>query len=133
MINETYFNADYINYGIATFDNLASSFLTNFIMVTEAWAWNMFNLMDADLPLIGSFYCITLLVIGYFILMNLILAVIIQSFIKAQKREIEAQLQEISDEMLQDELDDDIDGDGVRDGDVLEEEFEEEEVKKQFE
>lgn len=56
----------------------------------------MFNLMDADIPFLGALYCIMMVVVGSFFLMNLILAVIIQAFIKIQKREIEEELKNLS-------------------------------------
>ena len=37
----------------------------------------MLNLMDADIPILGAFYCILIIVVGSYFLMNLILAVII--------------------------------------------------------
>jgi hypothetical protein len=42
----------------------------------------MFNLMDADIPFLAAAYCMLMVIIGAFFLMNLILAVIIQAFIK---------------------------------------------------
>ncbi len=49
----------------------------------------MLNLMDADLPVIGVLYIFLIIIIGQFFLMNLILAVIIFSFIKSQKQFLE--------------------------------------------
>ena len=47
------------------------------------------NVMDVDIPELGIFYCILVIVVGQFFLMNLILAVIIFSFVKSQKIELE--------------------------------------------
>jgi Ion transport protein len=67
----------FVNYGITSFDNLATSLLTIFIMINESWCWYLFNMMDADLAMFGVIVSILLLVIGSFFMMNLIAAVII--------------------------------------------------------
>ena len=41
----------------------------------------MFNLMDAETPALGAIYCVVMVIIGSFLLMNLILAVIVSAFI----------------------------------------------------
>ena len=42
----------------------------------------MFNLMDAEMPYLGAIYCMVMVIVGSFLLMNLILAVIVSAFIK---------------------------------------------------
>jgi hypothetical protein len=65
-------------YGIHNFDNFASSMQVVFQLVTtENWSNYMYNLMDVDSALFAAFYSITIVVIGSFFLMNLVLAVII--------------------------------------------------------
>lgn len=59
------------------------------MMTMQAWTEIMLNLMDADLAFIGALYSIMMVVVISFFLMNLILAVIIQAFIKIQKQELE--------------------------------------------
>lgn len=54
--------------------------------------------MDVDIPFLGAFYCILMIVVGQFFLMNLILAVIIFSFIKTQKQELESEIKALNDE-----------------------------------
>jgi hypothetical protein len=49
----------------------------------------MDNLMDVDIPFFGGAYCLILMVLGQFFLMNLILAVIIFAFIKSQKEALQ--------------------------------------------
>jgi hypothetical protein len=49
----------------------------------------MDNLMDVDIPFFGGAYCVILMVLGQFFLMNLILAVIIFAFIKSQKEALQ--------------------------------------------
>jgi hypothetical protein len=53
--------------------------------------------MDVDIPIFGAIYCILIIIVGQFFLMNLILAVIIFSFIKTQKRELESEIKALND------------------------------------
>lgn len=48
--------------------------------------------MDVDIPVFGVIFVISMIIVGQFFLMNLILAVIIFSFIKTQKMEIEDEI-----------------------------------------
>ena len=52
----------------------------------------MLNLMDADISVLGAIYCVLIVITGSFFLMNLILAVIIQSFIKIQQKEVDEEI-----------------------------------------
>jgi Ion transport protein len=45
--------------------------------------------MDVDTPLLGFIYCFMVIIIGQFFLLNLILAVIVQAFIKQHEKELE--------------------------------------------
>ena len=49
-----------------------------------------------DITIIGAVYCILIITIGQFFLLNLILAVIIQAFIKIQKRAYEERFIEMN-------------------------------------
>lgn len=51
--------------------------------------------MDIDFPIIGALFCFSVIIIGQFFLLNLILAVIIQAFIKSQKRAIEEEIKQL--------------------------------------
>lgn len=85
-----------INYGITNFDNLGSSLLSVFQIVTTVnWVQLMLDLMDADIPVIGAFYCFLIIILCSFFLMNLILAVIIQTFTKIRKRELEQEFYQL--------------------------------------
>lgn len=80
----------YMYYGIHNFDNFMNSFLVVFQLVTtENWSNYMFNLMDIDNAFFAALYSISIVVIGSFFLMNLILAVIIQAFITITRKELE--------------------------------------------
>jgi Ion transport protein len=84
---------DYANFGITNFDNIGTSLLTVFQIVTsDTWYQQVCNLMDVDIPLIGGVYVLSIIIVGQFFLMNLILAVIIYAFIKSQKIELEKEL-----------------------------------------
>jgi Ion transport protein len=84
---------DYANFGITNFDNIGTSLLTVFQIVTsDTWYQQICNLMDVDIPLIGAVYALSIIIVGMFFLMNLILAVIIYAFIKSQKIELEKEL-----------------------------------------
>ena len=79
-----------INYGVTNFDNVATSLNTVFqIVTTDGWTPIMLSLMDADIPAFGALYPITIVIVGSYFFLNLILAVIIQAFIRIQKSEID--------------------------------------------
>jgi uncharacterized protein HemX len=52
----------------------------------------MCNMMDVENSLLGGIYCVIMILIGQFFLLNLILAVIIFSFIKSQKENLAAEI-----------------------------------------
>ena len=80
----------YVNYGITNFDNLGRAMLTVFQIVTsDTWYYQMDNLMDVDIPFLGGAFCLILMILGQFFLINLILAVIIFAFIKSQKESLQ--------------------------------------------
>lgn len=51
------------------------------MVTTDGWSSIMYNLIDADIPAIAAIYCVLVVVLGGFFMLNLILAVIIQAFI----------------------------------------------------
>jgi large-conductance mechanosensitive channel len=84
----------YIQYGIVNFDHVGTSLLTVFQMITsETWQFQMYNIMDADVPLLGFIYGTLVIIVGQFFLLNLILAVIIEAFIGIQKKELKAKME----------------------------------------
>ncbi|TNV88195.1 hypothetical protein FGO68_gene12429 [Halteria grandinella] len=86
----------YAQYGIINFDNVGTSLLTVFQMITsETWQFQMYNIMDADVPLLGVIYAFLVIIVGQFFLLNLILAVIIEAFISIQKRELKAKMERL--------------------------------------
>lgn len=78
-----------INYGLLTFDNIGKALLSVFqILTNDNWAQTMYNLMNVDNPAIATLYLCSMVIIGSFFLMNLILAVILDSFISVQEDDI---------------------------------------------
>jgi hypothetical protein len=55
-------------------------------------------MMDVENPYLGGIYCIIMILIGQFFLLNLILAVIIFSFIKSEKENLAAEIKEFKDD-----------------------------------
>ena len=59
------------------FDNLGWALLTIFQMITlEGWTIVMYNLMDSNIWWMGVLFCVLLIIIGSFLLLNVILAVL---------------------------------------------------------
>lgn len=72
-----------INYGITGFDHLGQALISIFQAITlEGWVLMMYNLMDSNLTLMAVIYFCSLVLIGAFFLLNLILAVIMLEFEK---------------------------------------------------
>jgi hypothetical protein len=82
-----------IAYGIFNFDNIGSAIKAVLLIIaTDSWNSHMANLINADSPSLAGIYCIFLVVIGTYILLNLVLAVIISAFIKIEQVEIKEQI-----------------------------------------
>ncbi len=54
--------------------------------------------MDVDSPFFGAVYCLGMILIGQFFLLNLFLAVIVFAFIKSQKAEYQIEVQILKEE-----------------------------------
>ena len=65
-----------IGYGLLQFDSLPDAMLTVFQMITlESWTQVMYNLMDSSMSWMAIFYSVSLILVGSFFLLNVILAV----------------------------------------------------------
>jgi voltage-dependent calcium channel L type alpha-1D len=74
------YEQELINYGITTFDNLGVGFITIFQMITlEGWVNIMYNLMDTGMPWMAVVFCITVVIVCSFFLLNVILAILSES------------------------------------------------------
>lgn len=70
-----------IMYGIITFDNIVEGMITIFQVITlEGWSTLMYNLSDASPQWMSEIFCILLVLVGSFFLLNVILAVIMDAF-----------------------------------------------------
>jgi hypothetical protein len=83
METDDYINDDMIPYDLANFNDLFRAMQTIFVMITlEGWSYLMYNLADASLFWMATAFSILLVVVGAFFLLNVILAVIMESFDK---------------------------------------------------
>ena len=86
---ENELNYEQFNYGLTTFNNIGMSILTVFQVLTgEGWNNIMFLLIDGynyHAPIIYFVLCI---VINYYFMINLIVAVLIYNFRKARKNDV---------------------------------------------
>ena len=83
METENVENDELIVYNVANFNMIFWSMGTIFVMITlEGWSSLMYNLSDASMSYMAVIYCILLVVIGSFFLLNVILAVIMEAFEK---------------------------------------------------
>jgi voltage-gated sodium channel len=71
---------DFIQYGYFNFDNIGTSVMSVFRVITlEGWTSVMYNYLDSSGVLAGIYFPVVV-VIGSFFLLNLFLAVIMQTF-----------------------------------------------------
>ena len=81
ILTEGYENDELIHFDISNFNHLLWSMVTIFVMITlEGWSQTMYNLSDATTSWMAITFCILLVVVGSFFLLNVILAVIMESF-----------------------------------------------------
>jgi voltage-dependent calcium channel L type alpha-1D len=86
---ESYENDTFINYGVLTFDHIGKALLTIFqILTNDNWALTMYNLMLVDWPILAPIFLCVLVIFGSFFIMNIILAVILDAFIRVQQDEL---------------------------------------------
>ena len=89
-----------VNYGITTFTNIGKSLLTVFQVVTlDGWTKIMYTVFDSSNDLIAMIYFCLIVMLGSNFLINLILAVILDSFMKVQKKDLERELRGRSNHM----------------------------------
>jgi hypothetical protein len=78
--NEHINDSELINYGVTNFDSLPFAFVTIFQMITmEGWVNIMYLLMDSGKKGMAIAFCVLLVVICSFFLMNVILAILSES------------------------------------------------------
>lgn len=82
-----------IMYGIINYDDIVHGMITIFQVITlEGWSTLMYNLSDTSPQWMSEIYCLLLVLVGSFFLLNVILAVIMDAFdeVAAQEEEVEA-------------------------------------------
>ena len=68
-------------YGIINYDNIIAGMVTIFQVITlEGWSTLMYNLSDSNNQWMAQIYCLLLVLVGSFFLLNVILAVIMDAF-----------------------------------------------------
>jgi hypothetical protein len=78
---------------VLTFDNIGKAMLSVFqILTNDNWALTMYNLMYVDFPVLAPLYLCIVVVFGSFFIMNIILAVLLDSFIRVQQEEMRHKL-----------------------------------------
>jgi hypothetical protein len=84
-----------IGYSVINFDNIGKAMISVFQIITmDSWSLQMYNLMDSNIAIMAALYYSLLILFGSFFLLNLILAVILDSFTKVQQQELHAILHE---------------------------------------
>ena len=74
---------DYISYGIIHFDSIHYAMITIVQMITlEGWSGMMYNLQDSSPAWMAILFCVLLVIVGAWGLLNVILAVIMEAFEK---------------------------------------------------
>jgi hypothetical protein len=75
-----------IQYGIGSFDNFGQSSLAVFQIITlDNWSNIMYNLASQQIcPIFAELFCIVLVFMGSFFLLNLMLAVVMESYIQSE-------------------------------------------------
>lgn len=72
-----------INYGIIHFDDIYYAMVSIIQMITlEGWSGMMYNLQDTSPPWMAIVFCVLLVIVGAWFLLNVILAVIMEAFDK---------------------------------------------------
>ena len=83
-------NDSLIMYGITSFDNLPWAILTIFQMITlEGWSIVMYNLMDANIAWMAIIFCISIVIIGSFFLLDIVLAIVWDAFMAIKDQNAE--------------------------------------------
>lgn len=88
LLTEEYGNDELISFNIMNFNNLIYAMQTIFVMITlEGWSSLMYNLSDASTSWMAILFCVLCVVLGSFFLLNVILAVIMESFDSVDRKQ----------------------------------------------
>lgn len=82
----------FIDYGITSFDNILWSTATIFQCVTQSgWSAIMYNLNDTNKPYIVVIFFILLEIVGAFLLLNVVLAVLANALEKSEAVQVQVE------------------------------------------
>lgn len=88
--DDQYDNDAEVFYGVTTFDNIGNSLITVFQVITgENWAIIMYKLMDAENFFLVAFYFSFLVITGAFFLVNIVLPVIFDTYVKVSHEDLQ--------------------------------------------
>jgi hypothetical protein len=95
-----------IQYGIGSFDNIGQSLLAVFQIITlDSWSVVAYNLADYHAaPVLPILFCVILIFMGSFFLLNLFLAVVMESYMEGELKfneEVEEALRKEEEEIDQ--------------------------------
>ena len=77
-------------YGIPGFDNVGQALVTIFqILTLESWVYLMYNYSDTGMAWVSVFFFVLVVLLGAFFTMNLVLAIIVDSFGAADEQDEE--------------------------------------------
>ena len=90
------------SYNAHNFNNIFSAVVAIFEALTlEGWSMQMYNLIDQGNGLVSMIFFLGVISIGSYFILNLFLAVIMGSFTKFEKQEIEEKMHKLKQEELQ--------------------------------
>ena len=93
-----------IQFGIVDFSNIGTALLGVFQIISlDSWSTALYNLQkQGSNEFVPAIYCIMLIFIGTFFLLNLMLAVIMEQYMESEQKELKEKAEAI--EMQKEEL-----------------------------
>jgi hypothetical protein len=102
ITNDPIVNNERIQYGVGTFDNFWQASLAVIQIITfDNWTIVMQFIIDSSDYYVGAVFCIVIVIICSFFLLNLILAVIMQSFSVLHKKDLFLKMDEEKRELIE--------------------------------
>ena len=91
-------------YGIPGFDNVGQALITIFqILTLESWVYLMYNYSDTGMAEISVIFFVLVVLLGAFFTMNLVLAIIVDSFGSADEEAEKKEDKKEADEKAEEE------------------------------
>ena len=108
LASDQVINDGQIFYGITTFANIGSAiFAIHHMISLDSWSYYVYNLIDLDFPIVAVFYGLVIVIFGSYVVMNLILAVIIDTFIQLHEEDLKKEMHFGEGDLLEIHVDDD--------------------------